>query len=271
MGLGNRVKIDSFIRGVKSEFCDGLDGEATRNIDKGEWFFYRGPVAEGQGDAYSLEVEGVNSRPGLGNPGVALIDGRVTNENRMGLVNEYIWDDNRNNLRFCPMGLVEAKRDIRKGEVLYVGYGPEYDWDGVKVRLVHELGARIVGIWELHGVEEHKEEVGKLVEAMLGWAVEDLVGKRSGSAVERLVMGVIDGRLEKQEMHMIFPGVLRRDGVAEEAGRWIERVLTCKAVVEVSAFRKAGHPEWGPVALKQLQKIISHNVFNSIYHFELTR
>ena len=73
--------------------------------------------------------------------------------------------------------------------------------------------------------------------------------------MERLVMGMVDGRLEKSEEHLVFPGVRSSKGQVESAGRWIERVLTCKAVVEVSAFRRAGHPDWGPVELPQLLQV----------------
>jgi len=167
MGLGDRVSASSFIRAVKSEICEGMDGEATRDIVKGEWFYYQGPTSSVRNE-YSLEVQGVNAVPGLGIARPTLVDGRVTDTNKLGLVNEFIWDANRNNLRFCDMGLVEAVRDIKKGENFYIGYGPEHDWDGVKVGLVHELGVRLLSIWEVHGAPEHKEDILRLVESMVG-------------------------------------------------------------------------------------------------------
>ena len=92
----------------------------------------------------------------------------------------------------------------------------------MKVGLVHDLGVRILGLWELHGAPEHKEDVLRLVESMVGWSVGDLRLKRVGSAVERVVMGVVDGRLDRQEEHSVFPAVLRPAGSVEEAGRWLE-------------------------------------------------
>jgi len=52
MGLGDRSRAGSFIKAVKSEICEGFDGVATRDIGKGEWFYYQGPTSSDK-NAYS--------------------------------------------------------------------------------------------------------------------------------------------------------------------------------------------------------------------------
>jgi hypothetical protein len=120
-------------------------------ITKGSFFCYEGPLqSDADANEYTLAVPAVSTPPGR--PGqVVYINGSVSATSLIGGMNEFIWDPQFNQFEFGDSGLVRARRDVLAGEVCYIGYGEDYDWDGVKVSLVHELASTLLLGVEIFG------------------------------------------------------------------------------------------------------------------------
>jgi len=191
---------------------------------------------------YTLAVSGRGSAVAGSSNTVAYIDGTPSNTSLLGGMNEYIWDSNRNNFTLCDMGVIQSLRDIQVGEPAYMGYGDNYNWDEYKLVLVKELGCRLIEGVTLFGHPSFQTSVTQAVDQLGVWEVPDLPHKRLGSSFEKLVMAVIDGRVDISLHHSVAPSWLCVEGVLEQVGTWIERFLTCSNVLALSSFRQAHNP-----------------------------
>ena len=147
-----------------------------------------------------------------------------------------------NQFEFGEAGLVRALRDVPKGSVCYIAYGEDYDWDKVKISLAHELASTLVSGSELFGHPDHAPAVASVAVEILNWTVACLPLKRVGSALERLIMAVLDDNVPATLMHSVHPSSLSYDGCPEPVGRWVERFLCSSAIIARSAFRRANDP-----------------------------
>ena len=149
-----------------------------------------------------------------------------------------------------------ARYDVEIGDHCYIGYGDDYDWDGYKVGLAHELAATLLAGVALCGRESFAVPVARLVAQVVTWSKQSLPLKRIGSGLERLLMAVVDDRVPTDLTHSTFPGALEVDGVLEPVGRWIERFLCSAAIIARSAFRRKSDPRVTPLALEDCMEIL---------------
>jgi len=173
----------------------GMGVFARKRILKGSYYCYEGALQGGtEVNAYTLAIP---AGPGLGvRPDqVVYVDGRPSLTSLLGGMNEYIWDSGKNQFEFGPSGLVVAMRDVAKGEPCYIGYGPGYDWDEYKIRLLHELAGLLLEAVGLLGHCSYEAPILKLVTSMLGWEKSLLPLRRVGTGLERLLMGVVDNSI----------------------------------------------------------------------------
>jgi hypothetical protein len=223
---------------------------AKCHIRKGTFFCYEGFLQkDSEAGEYTLAVGAVASPPARVGQ-VVYINGAVTDDALLGGMNEFIWDPAGNQFEFGEAGLVRALRDVAKGETCYIGYGEDYDWDGIKVSLAQELASTLLACVETYGHPSFAEPVTRILDSVLGWTKASLPLKRIGSGLERLFMAVVDNRVPREMCHSVWPGYLVVEGRLEGVGRWLERVLCSVTIIERSAFRRANDPRRvsGPLA-----------------------
>jgi len=228
---------------------------AIRPIPRGMVFAYEGRLQrESEANEYTLAVPGkalLGPRPNQ----VVYIDGTPSGSSLMGGMNEFLWDPSGNQFEFSEYGFVHALRDVRKGEACYVGYGPDYNWDDYKVQLAHELAAAIVDGAIVLGHKDYVNVAIDLMEQVVTWDAEALRSRRSGSALERLFMCVVDNSVPPELTHLVHPTYLGGPKDPEPFGRWLERFLCSRCVIARQAFGKAHDPRKAALELKDAMSV----------------
>jgi len=252
---------DWFVYGPSEVGGHGIT--ARRRIPKGTFFCYEGALQRNSdANEYTLAIPAAVS-PLIRSGQVLYIDGSVSPTSLLGGMNEFIWDNSLNQFEFGEAGLVRALRDVPKGACCFIGYGENYDWDGLKLTLVHELSATLVAGVKAFGHKTYKASVAEIAAEMVGWTVESLPWKRAGSGLERLLMAVVDNKVPTDLTHTVFPGFLSHDGIPEPVGCWLERFLCSAMVIGRSAFRRAQDPRFDLLPLKSCMTVMAAGVWVS--------
>ena len=149
-----------------------------------------------------------------------------------GAMNDHVWGtlgdhegSDRNNVLCAEGGVVTAARRIKKGEELFLDYGPAYDWDPVKWILAGQLKDVVNQVARMVG-----QDIGSLGEA---WALAikpaDIREARRTAGLPKLLADFMDGDLSSA--HHFFPE--KRDNSSD----WLATLLRCRAFIGQYSLR----------------------------------
>ena len=183
-----------------------------RSIKEGELVgIYEGEVVS-HGGEYAMQLRDV------------IVDGHPDKLqfSQMSRINDDTDDHRMCNCKIGEGGLIIATAIIRPGQQLLMDYGPDYDWDHVKIHNVHALGEVIArAAQELH-VEGYDEEI-QLIKDDLGGMTAKWRSEMTAYGWGTLITNAIDGTTARTCRHRVNPRRWQR----ESFPRWIERLMTC--------------------------------------------
>jgi hypothetical protein len=210
----------------------------TSGVCEGEGLFVRWGFKEGQ----LIGIYGGTAVSAAGDYVMAVrtdlwIDGNVATGlcTRFKLINDYIWDEDKQNCILTSGGVIWAMRDIKAGEELFMSYSEWYNWDRVKMQHLRRTLQHVQQAGQvLGGIRREEEEA---LEAMVrAGGEDDLPRWRIGGGVRRLLADFVDGMGGGAYLHRVSPQ--RRDDDNDMC--WLARLLSCFNFHEQVGFRKGG-------------------------------
>jgi hypothetical protein len=170
---------------------------------------------------------------------------------RCAMINDYIWDDDRQNCTLGQGGAIWANKNIKAGEELFMSYSDWYDWDEAKLTRLRQLCVHVRAAAGTLGAAQEDELLQ--LEATVESATPDTIKLwRKQSGAVRLLADFVDGMGDGGLLHTVSPKY--REG--ETWGRWLARLLSCVNFHTQVGFRKgSSNPS---LQLNQLTGVLVH-------------
>ena len=159
-------------------------------------------------------------------------------------INEYIWDDEHNNVEFKANGLIVVKkgRTIQEGEELFVNYSDSYNdnWDHLREQNMQDIPQIIIQIATQF---PHSPPVDELKQC--------LSSDHISPTIQRLIRDFCYGGLH----YPLFPIHDYVPPPNSNIEQWIELVLRCRWTYKNFCFRRIHKPEgWCHPTLELLNR-----------------
>ena len=220
-----------FFRRIKSAIKHaGFGLSTTRAFKKGEALgVYSGVcVSEGVSNGY---VARASYNPSVYVDGTPVWGSRI-GHTCFGYINDNYRHPDKYNCKLIKHNVIQTLRDIKKGEELFMSYS-ENNWDHMKVATLRFLVLGVRGVAQLLHIE-YFDEIEFLSDHVAKLQQGDLCGMRSGSMVEKLLIGSIDGFLKSGDLITEFDEVVHRvqpsaQYETETFLNWLERLLRCRS------------------------------------------
>jgi hypothetical protein len=156
----------------------------------------------------------------------------------MGKINDWYWGGDEQNCKLHEGGVIVATRNIKRNEQLCMSYGPEYNWDGVKQRLLQTIPRLLKALSKellINRFNMHLELLEHWMNNIDGKWRRSITEGKLGELLMRFADGIAD---DKQHAYTL------EDKETDTFEQWVERVLRSKGWNKRYAF--ANWKSWEP-------------------------